>query len=564
MQSRPPSPDDPPLLRALATVRTAAYVLRDLDFGALDELDGTALHEWTAGLSSARAVLLSMLKLRGCEELELPPRGQLDRFDHARVERHAKGISKNLLAELERVDAAPASLNDIGTAAVLNLIYSVRSIEQLVAWLDPVERLRARVREAARQAQEQEREQAEQPQEPEPEPEQEPQREEEQEREYEPALPAEASFDDVEALLAETSVEQLPPLAPPLPTPPVAALPPPPRRMRRDVELGGFLDDPDENGAAVRVPPVSVHHAATRGPQRAGRALCLGATRAMPIEGGAAFALADGPDSSVGARLASVAATTLFCNALAAAPTPNDARKAILAAAEAAREKLNKLLQSLIESADDSDALGRVRGTLSSTNLRRILEHTASPDSGLRHVTPALTISFAAGALLRTPRETFELTFLSIGASVVERKQRGLPAQTLLPPDPLARFGPGAANPFHAGSIPVWGPVELSPGDLVLIGTSAIRRGYEGPALETLSQLCPDVLLLGSPHEDHALRVLRQASAAADVFEALEERRRTSPAAEGGARLLAGDLCSVLLTFPLRTRTPTIVPPPLR
>src|SRR5262249_47731705 len=99
MEPRPKEPGDAPVTKALATLRTAAYVLRDMDFKTLDELDQSAIAEWEASLIDARRALVKLLRMRGGEELEVPPRGQLEKFDIARVEHHVRGISKAIFAE---------------------------------------------------------------------------------------------------------------------------------------------------------------------------------------------------------------------------------------------------------------------------------------------------------------------------------------------------------------------------------------------------------------------------------------------------------------------------------
>src|SRR5262249_37424575 len=104
----------------------------------------------------------------------------------------------------------------------------------------------------------------------------------------------------------------------------------------------------------------------------------------------------------------------------------------------------------------------------------------------------------------------------------------------------------------------------------------ALRYGFEGSALEKLSLYCPEVLQTSSPNDDHAMQLLKQAGAAADRTEALEEKRarpRTemgptpeaavSPAAPPPAdarrqRLFAGDLSMLLITLAPRARTSTL------
>jgi hypothetical protein len=630
MEQRPRDPKDEPILRALATVRTAAYVLRDLDFDGLDELDQNAVAEWEASLLDARAMLVRVLGQRGCEELEMPPRGQLERFDRPRVKHHVQGISKAILSEFERVDAMPGSISQIGTSVVLGLLYSLRSIEQFVRWQDPSVRNRPREPEPppppARIA--------EPPPAPAPSP---------------PPTPAAApppaagavSFDwsstsgdafgatppapdswnagwgaaAAAPLSPAGPVWEPPPaaeswgsapssaldaslfpppgsasfdpnaFAPEPPPPPPPPPPPKPVRVRRDVDLTPYEKRPDEYGAAYRMPPVTIYHGATRGPELARRDLCLDATCVMPVTGGMAFALADGPDSSIGARVAAWVATTGFCEALESGRDipRDDPRPTLFSAAAEARKRLDKLLHALIESADDSAAMDTLRGSLPVKTVRRILEHTASPDPGLKHVTPALTVSLVGGVLLKNTLENWELTVFSAGASVVERKPRSQGPEVLIPFDAAAsRFSPGKAIPWKQETVPISGPLELRPGDVVLVGSAALRYGFDGSALEKLSLYCPDVLQSFSPNDEHAMQVLRHAGAAADRTEALEEKRAKTRTEMGGAaadtaafsatsslrsdarrqRLFAGDLSLLLITLAPRARTGTLGPMP--
>src|SRR6185295_13778188 len=94
--------NDAALARALDVLKTAAFVLRDFDFAAVEELDLVALAEWHRTVAEARETLLKALAERSLKELEVPPRGQLERFELARVEHHVRGLSRALLSEFER------------------------------------------------------------------------------------------------------------------------------------------------------------------------------------------------------------------------------------------------------------------------------------------------------------------------------------------------------------------------------------------------------------------------------------------------------------------------------
>jgi hypothetical protein len=634
MEPREEDRDDA-LARALDVLKTAALVLRDFDFKALDELDPVALAEWHASVVSARETLLATLAERGLAELEVPPRSQLLRFELPRVENHVRGISRALLGEFERAGAGSAPLS---TSIVFGLLYSARGIEQFIRWLDPQERERARAeadapppvekpppapppvaREASRAMGgvvfrvDEEPEEA-----PREEPPPAPQGAPEEgalaaesasigeggwageggsllERAFlaEGASPVEGGSPVGGASLADVSLGSVsfewsnepaavdplpfspssaPPLPAPSPTPPSPPPPPAPPAAppphRRDLDLSAYFKRPAEESGAVRIPPMSVFHASTRGPELAKRERSLDATSAVEIPGGVAFAIADAPDSSIGSRVAAIAATTAFCEALASSPEPpHDARAAVLAAAESARKKLDSLLQSLVESADDSDAFTRVRGALPAATVRRVLLHTKQPDPALKHVTPALAVWFAGGVLLRTPQDTFELTLLSLGGLVLERKRRGVLADGLLSITTPLRFAPGAAIPWRPMGVPIAGPLELKPGEIVLLGSPGLRGGFDGGSLEKLAELVPEALQLASSHDDHALQVLRRASAASDRYRALEEKRaRSQPGSPAHtsrrAPLFGDDLSVVLVTIAPRGRPASMVTGP--
>src|SRR5262249_32622625 len=190
------------------------------------------------------------------------------------------------------------------------------------------------------------------------------------------------------------------------------------------------------------------------------------------------------------------------------------------------KRQLQRMLESLIESADDSDAIRRLRGTLDPSNVRRILAHTLAPEPGLRHVTPALAVSFVGGIVRRREDEVNELFLLSTGPSIAERKPRAKYTEVLQSPETApTRLAPGAAIPWNPAALPFCGPVDLKSGDIVLVGSAALRRGYDGAALERLPLLAPDILQTAKREDDHALQILKQASAAAGRLRALEGKR---------------------------------------
>ena len=70
-----------------------------------------------------------------------------------------------------------------------------------------------------------------------------------------------------------------------------------------------------------------------------------------------------------------------------------------------------------------------------------------------------------------------------------------------------------SANPWRPVSAPIAGPIELKPGEVVLIGSLSLSSGLEGGSLEKLSELVPEVLQLtlgiGEPGEPARQRTHR-------------------------------------------------------
>ena len=127
----------------------------------------------------------------------------------------------------------------------------------------------------------------------------------------------------------------------------------------------------DEAGERVEAEGGWVWFATAPGPV-AGRE-GLAASFAVPFPGGVALAVADGAESSLGARLAAVVAVRTFCRAAGASPA------SAVAAAATAQGHLERLLSALLAAGDASPALARVRGDVPPGNARRILSHARKP-----------------------------------------------------------------------------------------------------------------------------------------------------------------------------------------
>lgn len=300
-----------------------------------------------------------------------------------------------------------------------------------------------------------------------------------------------------------------PSLAPPKPVPPSRSRPAT-ASVKRSApiptgpgpDLSAYDIRIDEAGERIDTPAGRTWFAAAPGPgvEGEGRAAAF----AVSLPGGVAFAVADGGESSLGARLAAVVAVRAFCRAAAVMPAMPGS------AIQTAQGHLDMLLAALLGAGDASASLARVRGDVSPANARRILAHTRSPEEALRRVPPALATGLVGGVAVETGGGT-RVSLVRLGAASAETRAQGRVVSLFgAPRGPgLAFLGPGARGIEELGRLETAAPVTLAPGDALLLATPAVAKSAQGAwdALTSLGAAFPDGLGSG----ESARELLRKA-----------------------------------------------------
>jgi len=269
----------------------------------------------------------------------------------------------------------------------------------------------------------------------------------------------------------------------------------------------------DETGERVDADGGSVWFASSAGPLAASAGLA--ASFAVPFPGGAALAVAEGAEPSLGARLAAVVAVRAFCRAAAADPSGPQAALA------AARNHLDLLLSALLPAGDASPALTRVRGSVSPANARRILAHTRRPEAALHRVAPALSTALVGAVALRAPGGTrVSVVRLGPGSAEVRVSGRVTPLLDPLPAGPPSLLGPGPRGEEDLRRAEVAEPAVLAAGDALLLGTPALAKGSAGAwaGLATLWAPFPDGFATGDMARDLLRRAERWGAAEPPSF----------------------------------------------
>jgi hypothetical protein len=289
---------------------------------------------------------------------------------------------------------------------------------------------------------------------------------------------------------------------PPDPAPARVPVPAEPVPSGPGPDLSAYDIRIDEAGERIDVPGASVWFASGPGPGAVGGGLA--ASFAVPFANGVALAVAEGAESSLGARLAAVVAARAFCRAAAASPHQPEA------AVRAAQSHLDMLLSALLTAGDASDALARVRGNVAPANARRILRHTRQPEEALRRVAPALATSLV-GAVAVSGGGRVRVSVARLGALGAQVRAGGRVTTLLGAPRPgtVPFLAPGARGGEEVNRMELAPPLELGPAEALLLGSSALGRGAPGPwdALATLWAPFPDGLAAG----DSARELLRRA-----------------------------------------------------
>jgi hypothetical protein len=288
--------------------------------------------------------------------------------------------------------------------------------------------------------------------------------------------------------------------AAPLPVPKRAAVSaPPPAALPTGPgpDLSAYSIRIDEAGERVDTSGVAVWFASGAGPRAAGEGLA--ASFAVAFPGGVAFAVAEGVESSLGARLSSVVAVRAFCRAAAANPSAPEV------AVKTAQGHLDMLLSALLAAGDATEAFTRVRGSIPPANARRILRHTREPEDALRRVTPALVTGFV-GAVAVSTGSGCRVSIVRLGPGLAEARVSGGVTSVLEGPKggPLPLLGPGARGAQDVCRADAVAPLSLSPGDALLLGTPALARGATSgwDGLRTLWPSFPEGLSTGETARD--------------------------------------------------------------
>lgn len=289
------------------------------------------------------------------------------------------------------------------------------------------------------------------------------------------------------------------PRAVPQPAPPA---PPPPAPSGPGPDLSAYGIRIDEAGERIDAGSATVWFAADAGPRAAGEGLA--ASFAVAFPGGVALAVAEGAESSLGARLSSVVAVRAFCRAAAANPSAPES------AVHTAQHHLDMLLSALLSAGDATEGLTRVRGSIPPANARRILKHTREPEEALRRVTPALTTNLV-GAVAVVSGGSMKVSVVRLGTGLVETRTSGhLASVPAVSRGSLAvLLGPGARGAEDVGRTDSPAPLSLGPGDVLLLGTPALAKGATSAwtGLATLWPPFPDGLASG----ETARELLRRA-----------------------------------------------------
>jgi len=328
-----------------------------------------------------------------------------------------------------------------------------------------------------------------------------------------------------------------------VPTPPPAAVSAPqepPEPARAGIDLSVYEIRPDEAGGRATAGPVTVWYASYKAMPSALRPQNQAATLAQPVKGGVAFALAEGLSSSLGARTAAAIAVRSFCQlAMAAVAAGGDGARAVRDGIGGTQQRLDLLSHALIASGAGSAALTLIRGSLPADNALKILAHTLAPDGRLKHVGPALTVTFTGGVLAPNPvTGAPELWLGRVGGGRAEWRRMGA-GQPLIGPGPTppqpAVLGPGPTGEAGLASLEVRGPYEVRLGDIVVLAGEELMRGGERTAWERLQEAEPRFETRGGG-DDRARRLL-------------ERVVRRNHASLGAGKVADEDLALVLMSF---------------
>ncbi len=305
---------------------------------------------------------------------------------------------------------------------------------------------------------------------------------------------------------SEAAQRTAPPRAPVPHAPPVPTGPGP--------DLSAYGIRIDEAGERIEAGGATVWFAAAPGPFATGEGLA--ASFGVTFPGGVAFAVAEGDEASLGARLASVVAVRAFCRAASANPAVPGS------AVRTAQNHLDLLLSALLSAGNATEAFSRVRGSIPPENARRILSHTRHPEAALRRVTPALSTSLL-GAVAVLSGGAFRVSVVRLGPGLADARISGRLTPILggSSGESAPLLGPGVRGAEDVERTDSTQSFSLSPGDALLLGTPALARGATGAwnGLSTLWPPFPEGLSSGETARDLLRRAERWGQAEPPCFD---------------------------------------------
>lgn len=436
-----------------------------LDLAKLGDVPDATLEELRDGLLRALEYLHGLFAFRG----EPPPAPEAGISFRALGPSLKRTLPQRLAAELEdELNAVPGErLEDLGQFAALGLFARITDLLRFVGWL--AEEKAAAARRAA------------------------------------PPTVASARHARPRAAKAEAGGAVRPAAAPapggpreaPQPVTPATPAPtgPGPDLSSYDIRI-------DEAGERIDAGPATVWFATAADGEATGGGLA--ASFAVPLPGGAALAVAEGLEPSLGSRLAAVVAVRTFCRAVpAASALPEGALRTVQA-------HLDALLGALLTAGDASAALARVSGGVPPPNARRILAHTRRPEEALRRVPPALATGLV-GAVAVEGSGGLRVTVVRLGGLPAELRTAGRVVPLFGGPGagPPAFLAPGERGVAELARVEAGAPVTLRRGEALLLGTPALAKGSPS-AWEGLASLLPS-LPDGLGPGDSARELLRRA-----------------------------------------------------
>ncbi|MGE5341797.1 MAG: protein phosphatase 2C domain-containing protein [Candidatus Omnitrophota bacterium] len=280
-------------------------------------------------------------------------------------------------------------------------------------------------------------------------------------------------------------------------------------------ELSTYLDRVDEKGDSVCIGNVKASYASNIGPHLGQKSENQDATFVKKFRAGIVFALADGVGTSMGARKAAAVTVQDFCENLTGQldQVSRFEEKYLIASVKYVHQRLNYLLEKFKANAADS-MYADIRGSIQPDVAVRLCENTLNPTR--RHWGPVFSTTLIGGVLWRH-HEKMEMHILRIGDGIAEHYKKStidpiisyfdMDAEEMVITSSLCPGPLGKSSIEKAEFLP---PIEISPGDSLLISSDGLKRGHNQSVWEKLSEIHPKFNNL------YAVDILRHMSNYAD------------------------------------------------